>query len=380
MVFLKPLDDLKYEDIERLKSNKTCESDILDYKEQLLRDDEFLKHVSAFANTQGGYLIFGVKETGKGGYPKEISGIEGDIVNKERMEQIILSNIQPRLNVKIEEIGHQDQSKVFVVIRIPNSHLKPHMRRQGDKFYKRFNFEALAMTEMEVSDAYKRRFTGYQEVESYLSQLLEIKVSESLEILGRIIVIPTMLKRIINTSDIKEFEWMKQLSFKPKGLYLPSSTLTPSSNGVKSQYQDRELEIHRNGCIDYKEYFGAIHEEEKLFLHNIFCIKLMHTLQFASTLYQNYNYFGDVKIICNLHGVESSLLVYDKMRRGPFRLGACCRSAKINISREFPINMVESKYEFITSGIMDEIFNNYEMWKCPYFDDVGNFKEDSTNY
>ena len=153
LVFLKPLEELKFEDIERLKSNKICESEILDYKEQLLKVDELLRHVSAFANTQGGFLIFGVKENGKGEYPEEILGVDRSLVNKERMEQIILSNVQPRLNVKIQQVDHQDPSKVFIVIQIPDSYLKPHMKSQGDKFYKRYNFESLPMTELEVNDA-----------------------------------------------------------------------------------------------------------------------------------------------------------------------------------------------------------------------------------
>jgi predicted HTH transcriptional regulator len=69
LVFLKSLQDLKFEDVERLKINEICESQV-DYKEQLLEDDKLLKQVCTFANTNGGFLIFGIEETGKGGYPE----------------------------------------------------------------------------------------------------------------------------------------------------------------------------------------------------------------------------------------------------------------------------------------------------------------------
>lgn len=380
MVFLKPLEKLNFTDIERLKSSKISESQILDYKKQLLGDNKLLKQVSAFANTQGGFLIFGVEETGKGGYPKEILGIDKSQLNKERMEQIILGNIQPRLNVKIQVVEHQDPSKAIVVIQIPNSYLKPHMNSRDNKFYKRYEFEALPMTEIEVSDTYRRRVTSYQEVESYISEVLQIKETMLPQIIGQIIVIPTIVQRMIDTSDIKEFDWMNKLSFKPKYFYIPSSP-TPSPNGVQCLRRDRDghilqrLEIHRNGCVHYMYYFGEMHEDKMLFAYHTFCVELLQTLQFASALYQRYNYFGDVKIRCNLQFVGNSWLITPLDIRYGIPREYPCQVNEINISREFPTNIVESKYEYITSGIMDDIFNCYGLWKCPLFDDEGNLKE-----
>lgn len=385
LVFLKPLEDLKFEDIERLKSNKICESEILDYKEQLLKDDELLKHVSAFANTQGGFLIFGVKETGRGGYPKEISSVDKSLVNKERIEQVILSNVQPRLNVKLQLIDHQDQSKVIIVIQIPDSYLKPHMKRQGDRFYKRHNFEALPMTELEVNDAYKTRFASYQEVESYISKLLETKGIPSTHIIGQIVVTPTVLRRMIDTSDIQKFDWIEHLTalnFNPSYLYIPS-IISPSPNGVKSQYlaadghARRSLEIHRNGCVYYKDEYGEMGKERMIFHPLALSGGIMCTLQFASMVYQRYNFFGELKIICDLRPLRNSWV--DSYRRFVIDYSPC-QTNEITISREYPTNIVESKYELVTSGIMDEIFNSYGLWKCPFFDEKGNFITDSARY
>jgi len=383
MVFLKSLEKLELEDVEKLKLGEVCESQILDYKEQLLDDNKLLEEVSAFANTQGGFLIFGVKETGRGGYPQEILGISKSQINKERMEQIILGNIQPRLNVKIKEIEHQDPSKAIIVVQVPNSYLKPHMHGRYNKFYKRYEFEALPMTEIEVSDAYRRRFAGYQEVKSYISMLLgkrEFMTITPPPIIGQIVVIPTIINRMIDTSSAKEFDWMMNLDLMPKyDIYMPSHP-TPSSNGIKCQFLDKNeivrirLEVHRNGCIHYFSYFGESYQEKMLFLYHIFCVKLLYTLQFASTLYQRYNYYGDVNVTCNLLGTKNSWLpsfgIFSELRgSSPSQVDS------INISREYSTNVVQSKYECITSGIMDDIFNSYGLWKCPLFDDEGNLKE-----
>lgn len=382
MVFLKFLGDLEFADIEELKTNKICESQILDYKQQLLEDAKLLKQVCAFANTQGGFLVFGVKETGKGGYPREIPGVYKDKINSERIEQTILGNIQPRLNVKIRIIDHEDPLKAIVIIQIPNSYLKPHMDSRSKRFYKRYESEALPMTELEVNDAYKRRFTGYQEVESYISRLLEPKVPfRANQVIGQIILMPTISKgaSMVDTSSVREFDWMNRLGLKPKNRYIPSSP-NPSPNGVRCQLGEDHtngfmwFEIHRNGCIHYKADFGALKDTTRLFLDVLFCIKLLQTLQFGSILYRRYNYFGGIKIICDIRSLAGSLLLRHERI---FRLYRSypCQVEQIRISREFPVTVLESKYEYVTSGIMNDIFNCYGLWKYPLFDEEGNLKE-----
>jgi predicted HTH transcriptional regulator len=48
----------------------------------MLDDDSLVKHVTAFANSNGGYMIFGVEGTGKGGFPKAILGIDSEEVKR----------------------------------------------------------------------------------------------------------------------------------------------------------------------------------------------------------------------------------------------------------------------------------------------------------
>ncbi len=202
------------------------------------------------------------------------------------------------------------------------------------------------------------------------------------QIIGKIIVIPTILSRMISTSKMSEFNWMDKLRFKPKLLYIPANP-EPSPEGIRCQFRNQRglllagLEVHRNRCVYYTSYFGQEKEEKMFFLALDFCIRLLHTLQFASALYERYNFYGDVKIACDLRWVKNSLL--PSFRRGILGFGLPeehpCQINVINISREFSTDMLESKYEYIASGIVDEIFNSYGLWECPFFDDEGNLKE-----
>jgi hypothetical protein len=84
-------------------------------------------------------------------------------------------------------------------------------------------------------------------------------------------------------------------------------------------------------------------------------------------------YFGDVKIVCSLEPMIHSRLLDLHRNRG---IQECpCQKNEIITSREFPTSFIESKYSYVASGIMDDIFNSYGIWKCPLFDDEGNFKE-----
>lgn len=117
-----------------------------------------------------------------------------------------------------------------------------------------------------------------------------------------------------------------------------------------------------------------MHEEKLLFLYHIFCVKLLHTLQFASTLYQRYNFFGDVKITCDLQWTKNSWLPrFDKF--GKVKEVFPCQVNVISTSREFPLSVVESKNQEIASGIMNDVFNSYGLWECPLFDDEGKLIE-----
>ncbi|MCX9087744.1 MAG: ATP-binding protein [Candidatus Methanoperedens sp.] len=104
MLFRKPFSDIEYSDIEDLKKNKIAESLILDYKDMKIDDKNFVKEVTAFSNTGGGFLIYGIKETSEGGYPESINGID-DCINLESLEQTIIGNVRPsvlsRLNCQM---------------------------------------------------------------------------------------------------------------------------------------------------------------------------------------------------------------------------------------------------------------------------------------
>lgn len=117
------------EDIQKLIANKVEENLELDYKacDALGRDDkrkrEVSKDVSAFANSAGGAIVYGVIENDH--FPREIDvGYRPSEISKEWLEQVINSNIQRRIDgVRINPVSLSgtNTGRVLYVVSIPQS-------------------------------------------------------------------------------------------------------------------------------------------------------------------------------------------------------------------------------------------------------------------
>ena len=151
------------DDLLQLIATGEQESITLDYKQcdSLAKSDgkknELSKDVSAFANSAGGVIVYGIVENGHvpvcldDGYdPQEIS--------KEWLDQVITSRIQRRIDgVRINQVDlpNEQPGRVAYVVYVPQSLRAPH-QAADKKFYKRFNFQSVAMEEYEIRDVARR--------------------------------------------------------------------------------------------------------------------------------------------------------------------------------------------------------------------------------
>lgn len=152
--------------LETIKSyieNKIEENLKLDYKasDSLQRNDkktnEISKDVSAFANSDGGIIIYGIKENQVDRHlPEGIDPINRKEITKEWLEQIIQSKIQPRIDgIIIHSISiKEDSDDVIYVVEIPKSNTAH--QSNDKKYYKRFNFNSEPMFDYEVRDVLNR--------------------------------------------------------------------------------------------------------------------------------------------------------------------------------------------------------------------------------
>ncbi len=138
-----------------------------------LKKKEISKDVSAFANSDGGIIIYGIAEyndLNKSHLPEKIDPVSRKNFPKEWLEQIINTNIFPRIpNVNITPIKiNNSDDEVAYIVEIPKSNTA---HQANDKrYYKRFNFESVAMYDYEIKDILNRAHTPILTLELLIEQ------------------------------------------------------------------------------------------------------------------------------------------------------------------------------------------------------------------
>ncbi len=148
------------DDINSLIESQVEESFHLEYKagDALKNNLKIAKEVSAIANAAGGIIIYGIKEFDektKQHLPEKIDPIVRTNFSKEKLEQIIMDNISPKLQGLLIHPIKINEAEVIYVIEIPKS-FTAHQNTIDHKYYIRNNFQALPMLDYQIRDIMNR--------------------------------------------------------------------------------------------------------------------------------------------------------------------------------------------------------------------------------
>lgn len=155
---MKPLAEWTQKDIEQLISDRATETLTLEFKgpDALKKTDkckrEISKDVSAFANSVGGTILYGINESEEEpSCAESMSPVVPAEISTEWLDQVINSNIHRKINgVKIIPIPIKtdDSEGVVYAIQIPES-TTAH-QASDHKYYKRSNGRSAPMEDYEV--------------------------------------------------------------------------------------------------------------------------------------------------------------------------------------------------------------------------------------
>ena len=161
-MILVPLQQIAWSDFEALVATAEPEGRDIEYKEATPSGAdsdklEFLADISSLANTNGGDLIFGVRE--EGGNAVEAPGIEVDNADSLilRLEAMVRDGLEPRLTVQSRWVPHPGESnKGILIMRLPASLAAPHRIRfkNSGKFFSRLSRAKQEMDVHQLRDAF----------------------------------------------------------------------------------------------------------------------------------------------------------------------------------------------------------------------------------
>jgi predicted HTH transcriptional regulator len=89
-----------------------------EFKRRFSTQEKIAREMIAFANTKGGYILFGVDDN------KDIIGVESEKSETELITDAALNFCEPPLEIKIEY--NEIYGKEIVIVEIPESDKKPH--------------------------------------------------------------------------------------------------------------------------------------------------------------------------------------------------------------------------------------------------------------
>lgn len=249
------LDKIEFtqKDIEDIIASRTEESINIDFKDAraLSSGDgkEISKDVSAFANSDGGLIFYGINENNH--VADSVSFVDGNKYNKEWLENKITSNIQQKIdNLLIIPVRFDDDiNKTVYVVKIPKSANTPHMNSFDNKYYRRFNFKSVPMEEYEIRDSYFRVggskvvIKSYNISEEYSHSSVDVMFSIEVQIsnLGKLVaekykISCSIISPIyISYYDTEQYTLTKQLD----------GTYTISTNIVAPLFPEEVLNVMR---------------------------------------------------------------------------------------------------------------------------------------
>jgi hypothetical protein len=224
-------------DLEALYDNNVKEGLHLEYKASGAidkRDDgkklEMARDVSAFANADGGQVVYGMME--KDDEPAGLDqGIDAKAYPEIWFEQVFQQHITPNIAGLRPRHVPLGESTVAVVVDVPATKGDPHQVSDG-RYYRRHNFNRLIMEHYEIRDAMRR----------VLDPALQLKFD--------------LLMGQASYKDV-EFAELRDVS-KPIALaaFLSNTSNQPSMYTVVNVFIDRRVKIV--GLSDYED--AGIHE------------------------------------------------------------------------------------------------------------------------
>jgi hypothetical protein len=396
MLYLgKPIHDIDKNDLQKLVDEQREEDKHIEYKEALPKngsDDkkEFAADVSAFANADGGVIIYGIKE--KTGLPTELCGI--DIANKDdeirRLDQMIMNNIAPRvLGIEIPPPIDLGEGKVVLIINIPKSFSMPHMVSLGDsRFYLRRSRSRPPLDVEEIRNAFLFSNTITEKIKNFrieriskiFSNSLPFKLNDGIKLVLQVVPLSafsSFTKLDIGClSDKVRANELHPFPILSGGYY---SSVTSNIDGfVAHSFENEErtildgyFQVFRTGIV---ETLGVLDLEDDKKIGIQFCEReIKFSIERSLQIYKQMGISPPFFIMATLLGAKGATLEMDKRMLAVFGKGKVIDRNEIFLPEIYLEKLDDDLFQ-VLHPVFDAMWNAAGWAACQHYDEEGNYQ------
>ena len=378
-MFRKKINDITIDDIEMFIAEKHPENIRLEYKSGFSSTNanlQIAKEVSAFANQQGGIILYGVtEEAGGTRRPDALIGIDKVQSPRQKIQSVCIDHIHSPVTPEIQECAlRNDNTKVIVVVRVDMSDAAPHTINSKTGFYIRSQdrCDPREMTEDEISLLMNRREKIAQRrdwlLERTYNRVFPPDVKRNYMLTASIFTAIPAYPISLLAERTKLYEIYGN-SAVPQGQGFPieTSSIKTASDSIYAYFspkgdekvtvrKERYGEINVWGQISYFE--NAIHNWNSIQgiwlsyeLRNLYLM-----VKFAANFYSNLGYWGIIKFMVKVEHCRGVKLIAPRSTWGfSDELAIMELDSEISIERQCSVmEMVTNPDEFI-----EDIFKEY---------------------
>lgn len=294
MLYFKPFDQIQISDLEQLKTDGVTEGRFLDFKLEPPGPESkgFVETAIAFANSQGGVVVYGVKEqrigNEKTGKIEEVCGFENSAIDslKARFENQIRDTVQPRIEYRMKELPLAN-GKYVLLVRINQGWQGPYSYRhqRGLFFYRRAESQNVLMDLSEVktnflsSDSLRDKVKSFHagRIQDIITQQMPFNMEGEKIFTAHIIALDSFREgTVFSQESIKQFvESVGPLSSS-------GYSHRPNIDGVFQYWSTGQMDHSKP--MSYVQYFrnGVIEYGDSMILSSVSGENKMHIKAFGT--------------------------------------------------------------------------------------------------